>query len=148
MSKTHSSLEESRATKQLLHVNHINRIFLAPQIESESDNAHAESFDCFSTRARAGSYLWPTPYKALHTRVSLSTMWGTALPVSRLRGCWQVGEFGQLSQVLDRAPIIQLNPTHLSDWIPNPKSGIRSGGFSLVRFCKLVCLPCEVWNRC
>ena len=34
------------------------------------------------------------------------------------------------------------------EYIPNPKSGIRSGGFSLVRFCKLVCLPCEVWNRC
>ena len=31
--------------------------------------------------------------------------------------------------------------------IPHPKSGIRSGGFSLVGFCKLVCLPCEVWNR-
>ena len=40
------------------------------------------------------------------------------------------------------------NAASASASLPNPKSGIRSGGFSLVRFCKLVCLPCEVWNRC
>ena len=40
------------------------------------------------------------------------------------------------------------NAASASASLPNPKSGIRSGGFSLVGFCKLVCLPCEVWNRC
>ena len=97
MGKTHSSLEESRsATKQLLHVNHINSIVLHKSKVSASHNAHL-AYD---------SYLWRTAYKALHTEVYLYQPFeGTA---SRsLRGCWQVGE-GHVGQVLDRGEKVQI----------------------------------------